>query len=254
MNTGWLGLAAIAVTFAVNGCCGSKEAGKDSSPTAQADRGVQPAQAAQGASYVVGDRIQVMWKGKLYPAAVTAVMPNNQVKIHYEGYGNEWDEVVGPDRIKGRTGGTTPQPVATPQPAAHVADPNQMAADGLPVEIPEPGSKPPTVAEWNSVTREVRVAGSTPRNCETKMLREWLRVSCRQADGSLPPSNVKTLSSDGQQAFVGMFGTTASAVVQVIRGKSYRALYGWGTGASAVASTLVVNWPAGVARPTIAFQ
>jgi len=252
MNTGWVGLAAAAVIFAASGCCGSKDAGKDSSPPAQADRAVQGAQAA---SYVVGDRLQVMWKGKLYPAAVTAVMPNHQVKIHYEGYGNEWDEVVGPDRIKGRTGGTTPQPAATPQPVAtQAADPNQMAADGLPVEIPAPGSKPPTVAEWNSVTREIRVAGSSTRNCETKMLREWLRVSCRQADGSLPPSNVKTLSSDGQQVFVGMFGTTASAVVQVIRGKSYRALFGWGTGSSAVGANLVVNWPNGAARPTIAFQ
>src|SRR5262245_28692087 len=59
------------------------------------------------------------------------------------------------------TPGAQPQPGqgATPTPGAPPADPNVLAADGLPTFIPTPGSAPPTLAEWNAVTREVTVRG-----------------------------------------------------------------------------------------------
>lgn len=233
--------APLLLLLAAGGCCRSSEATKDTS-------------ASEGASdsYSAGDRVQVSWKGKLYPAVILSAQGNNKYKIHYDGYESSWDEVVGTDRIKGRIGGPAPKAAAqNNQPAAQG---NQMANDGLPAEIPEPGSKPPTVAEWNSVTREIRVKDSTPLNCETKMLREWLRVSCRPAANNLPPSNVQTVSSNGQQAFVGVFGDTTSAVVQVVRGKSYKALFTWGGGQIYVASHLIVDWPSGNPRPSIYFQ
>lgn len=232
-------------TLAVNGCCNSSESAKDSSVTAQ--------KGPQTNSYAKGERVQVIWKGKLYLAEIIAVVGANQYKIHYEGYGNDWDEVIGPDRIQGRAGGPVQAATAPAEPPPQ-ADPNRMAADGLPVEIPPPGSKPPSVAEWNAVQREVRVKGSSAKGCETKMVREWLRVSCRETEGSLPPSAVTTTSSGGQQSFVGMFGTTASAVVQVVHGKQYRARYVWGRGQYFAASFLVVNWPNGAARPSIFFE
>lgn len=49
----------------------------------------------------VGDKAQVLWGGKWWPAQVTAVGKNGQkCKIHYQGYGKNWDEWVGPKRIR----------------------------------------------------------------------------------------------------------------------------------------------------------
>jgi hypothetical protein len=145
------------------------------------------------------------------------------------------------------------EPAPVPQP--DLQDPNQMAPDGLPVVIPPPGSRPPSVAEWNGVQREVRVQGSSALGCETKMLREWLRVSCRARPGQMPPVSVSTVSHGGQQHYPGMYGTTASLVVQVVPGKPYRASYRWADDSGNFdAQFLVVNWPAGAPRPTIYFE
>lgn len=128
-----------------------------------------------------------------------------------------------------------------------------MGPDGLPAVIPPPGSTPPTVAEWNSVVKEVTVKGSSALGCETKMLREWLRVSCHQK-GSLTPTGVKTENSGGQQAFVGMFGTTSSAVVQVIKGREYSANYTWDDKGTASSAKLLIQWPSDHDRPVITLQ
>lgn len=45
-------------------------------------------------------------------------------------------------------------------------------------------SKVPTVAEWNAQTAQVKVAGAPELGCETKVVREWLRVSCRKSHPS----------------------------------------------------------------------
>ena len=49
-----------------------------------------------------GDRVEVEWHGDWYPAHVlevgTAFPPT--YKIHYDGYGEDWDEDVGLDRIR----------------------------------------------------------------------------------------------------------------------------------------------------------
>lgn len=129
------------------------------------------------------------------------------------------------------------------------------AADGLPVDIPSTGSKPPSVSEWASVTREVTVWGSSALSCETKMLREWLRVSCR-ATGTSTPVDVATSVAGGQQAYMGMYGTTASLVVQVVRNRHYEAAFAWQENNTAdfYGATLVVDWTGGAQRPTLKFQ
>lgn len=55
--------------------------------------------ASSFASCKVGDKAEVLWKGKWYPAKVMKVK-GDECYIHYNGYGNNWDEWVGPDRIK----------------------------------------------------------------------------------------------------------------------------------------------------------
>ena len=121
--------------------------------------------------------------------------------------------------------------------------------------IPEPGSKVPTLDEWNAVTREITVRGSGALNCETKMLREWLRVSCRKNAEHGEPSGVEAFGS-GQQNFqfpaagVPASGVT-SVVVQVVRRKNFTAKFGWADGHLA---TLGVSWPHGAPDPTITLR
>lgn len=48
----------------------------------------------------VGDPIQVRWGGRWWPATVIRLGGQGRYGIHYDGYGPEWDEVVGLDRIR----------------------------------------------------------------------------------------------------------------------------------------------------------
>lgn len=134
-----------------------------------------------------------------------------------------------------------PSPTPIPPPA-----PGSIGADGLPLDIPSPGSAAPSVAEWNAVTREISVANSTRLNCETKMVREWLRVTCRKnAKGE--PVDARHLRQSGQQAFQFTGNGLASLVVQVVRGKDYQGAFNWTRGGA----NLAVSWPHGAPRPSI---
>jgi len=52
--------------------------------------------------YKGNQKVQVEWKGKWYAATILQVGTGaqaNKYKIHYDGWGAEWDEWVGPERI-----------------------------------------------------------------------------------------------------------------------------------------------------------
>lgn len=46
-----------------------------------------------------GDKVQVLWNGTWFAATVKEHKDNKWL-IHYDGYGDEWDEWVGSDRMK----------------------------------------------------------------------------------------------------------------------------------------------------------
>jgi hypothetical protein len=54
--------------------------------------------------YREGERVRVEWHGSMYPATIIGVLGDDRYRVHYEGYGNEWDEDVGLNRIQ-RKGG-----------------------------------------------------------------------------------------------------------------------------------------------------
>jgi hypothetical protein len=58
------------------------------------------AAAAKTNVHKVGDRVRVEWHGQLYPAVILEIVGHEQYRIHYEGYGTEWDETVGLARIQ----------------------------------------------------------------------------------------------------------------------------------------------------------
>jgi hypothetical protein len=57
-------------------------------------------QAVEKNIYKIGDSVKVEWHGTMYPARVIGIVGTEKYRIHYEGYGNEWDETVGLSRIQ----------------------------------------------------------------------------------------------------------------------------------------------------------
>ena len=59
-------------------------------------------EAAKTNTYKVGDGVRVEWHGRWYPATIVEIMGREQYRVHYQGYGPEWDENVGLARIQAR--------------------------------------------------------------------------------------------------------------------------------------------------------
>jgi len=55
---------------------------------------------ARPSFYREGDRVRVEWHRSVYSATILEVLEGEQYRVRYDGYGNEWDEVVGLDRIR----------------------------------------------------------------------------------------------------------------------------------------------------------
>lgn len=53
-------------------------------------------------SFQRGAAVEVEWRGTWYAAEVLELVPPESYRIHYDGYGDEWDETVGPARIRAR--------------------------------------------------------------------------------------------------------------------------------------------------------
>jgi hypothetical protein len=48
-----------------------------------------------------GDRVEVLWNGRWWPAVVLESRTSRWL-VHYEGYADDWDETVDADRIRER--------------------------------------------------------------------------------------------------------------------------------------------------------
>jgi hypothetical protein len=57
-------------------------------------------QAAQKNTYKINDRVRVEWHGQIYPGTITGIVGPEQYRVRYDGYGPEWDEIVGLSRIQ----------------------------------------------------------------------------------------------------------------------------------------------------------
>jgi hypothetical protein len=99
----WAG-AALAAALAA-GCVPSTPA---TSPTAPS---TPTAPASGTADMAPGTHVQVVRQGQWYGATVVMAAGEGRFLVHYDGTGNEWNESVGPDRIK-----PLPAPAAVPVP------------------------------------------------------------------------------------------------------------------------------------------
>jgi hypothetical protein len=57
--------------------------------------------AGVSATYKIGDRVRVRWRGSIYPATITGIVASDRFLVHYDGYESAWDEVVETGRIAG---------------------------------------------------------------------------------------------------------------------------------------------------------
>lgn len=101
--------------------------------------------------------------------------------------------------------------------------------------------KPPTSDEWNSQVKEVTVRGSSALNCETKMVRSWLRVSCRgrNKSGGVPKSVKVTKGGGHGKDFTFVGSEVTSLVVKWRQGVDLEAVFAW----SDKRAKLHVYWP-----------
>jgi len=54
--------------------------------------------------YHTGDRVRVEWHGSVYPATIINMLGDDRYRVHYDNYGNEWDEDIGLNRIQRKVG------------------------------------------------------------------------------------------------------------------------------------------------------
>lgn len=96
---------------------------------------------------------------------------------------------------------------------------------------------------------EVIVKGSSDAACETKQVREWLRIQCPRTD-TTTPIDLQITRDDGDEAMALVMPDEMSLVVPVIQGRELTATLTWND----KLRTLRVVWPAGDPAPTLAFD
>lgn len=128
-----------------------------------------------------------------------------------------------------------------------------IAKEIVPKGIPTEKSKPPSVAEWNAAS-EITVRHSGPLGCETKRVREWLRVSCRTSGSSGP--QIQTVSvvepkAKNPELFSYEAKGVASIVLPLRPGLDAKIAFTWSERGKRV---LAASWPKGAPAPGIWFD
>ena len=109
----------------------------------------------------------------------------------------------------------------------------------------------PTIGEWSSVG-EVSVRNSSSLGCETKMVREWLRVTCHMVAKDNAPAGVQVIRPTGdREYFIFNSGGVASLVMPVRVGVDAEARYTWPKWGT---RTLRVSWPVGASSASMSFD
>jgi lysophospholipase L1-like esterase len=97
--------------------------------------------------------------------------------------------------------------------------------------LPEGRSWPPTEDEFRR-SAECTVKGSTAAGCETKLVREWLRVVCRERDEEAPDGyerleGVELISGGHGDARIFRVETGVSLLLPLVKGDDVKARFMW---------------------------
>jgi hypothetical protein len=148
-------------------------------------------------------------------------------------------------------GAASPSGARTAAAAATSAAPGGAAtqAPAAPAAAgPNGRSTVPTQDEWTAA-KEVGVKNSSKLNCETKMVREWLRISCKGKNdtGGEPKAVTMTKGGGRGDTFTFASNKVASLVCPYVDGVDIAAQFEW----TDKKMELVVSWPHGAPMPTM---
>lgn len=127
-----------------------------------------------------------------------------------------------------------PPPPPAPRPAAHLAPPGGFTAI-------------PTERDYRAV-REITVTGSSRMNCETKRIREWVRIRChgKNESGSSPRAMTVIRSNAPDHTFTQQSGDQVELLYPFFEGVHLEAVFRWTGGER---HHFVSRWSAGSAEP-----
>jgi hypothetical protein len=136
-----------------------------------------------------------------------------------------------------------PSADTTPPPPPPTVSPAAAAAKPLP-----PGRSPvPSLAEY-AAAREVTVKGSSALKCETKVIREWLRVRCQgKNDTGGTPTAVTVVRGGRGETITFAGGGVTNLITPVLEGTDFEARFSW----TDKSHPLLVKWPAGTPHPIV---
>ena len=142
------------------------------------------------------------------------------------------------------TATATAAPTATEQPdAPPTASGNEPPAPSG----PNGRSAVPTLEEWGK-TGEVTVLGSSKLDCETKKVREWIRVSCKGESKERGKPTGVTIDRGGGKGdtFTFASGGVASLIYPFFEGQNLAATFRW----ERTRKGFKAEWPRGAPQPT----
>lgn len=119
-----------------------------------------------------------------------------------------------------------------------------------PTDTPLPAGRSPvpTPAEWDALPKEVTVKGSSALACETKMIREYLRVRCKGPnDTGGTPKTIQIQKGGAAGALSSVAGGVTTLIVPFVSGTDFAAVFSW----TDKSHRLVVRWPNGAPMPSI---
>lgn len=143
---------------------------------------------------------------------------------------------------------------APPPPPPETAAPEQPTATGTTPPPPPPPSAPtlpghtalPSTDEWTAAP-EVTVLGSSALDCESKAVREWVRISCKDTAAARGKPTGITVSKGGGKGdtFVLVAGNVASLVYPFSEGQDLAATFNW----ERESRGFRAQWPQGAPKP-----
>jgi hypothetical protein len=112
-------------------------------------------------------------------------------------------------------------------------------------------STPPTAAEWSAVG-EVTLRNSGSLQCETKMVREWLRVSCKSPSTDNAVTGLQVIRPTGdREYFVYQVANLASLVMPVREGTNALVRYTWQKWGT---RDMTITWQRGAPSASMSFD
>ena len=143
------------------------------------------------------------------------------------------------------TASTPAPPASTPAAAAVTASTTAASSAPAATSVAFEESAEPELKEW-ATSKIVKVPGSTKNSCETRMVREWLRVMCVNRSSERGTPKLITIgrgrSGEGPKGEnLKVVNDTTTLLVPVRPGTDFAATFEWENGSD----ELEVKWPAG---------